>query len=323
MGFKRVIKLEDVAKKAGVSVTTASRVINRKGYLSEKTIAKVEAAMRDLHYTPNAAARSLQGKSLKLIGLVFPNIKNMFYAELIEKIEQTLFKKGYKTMLATTEHDEQKERDYLALLLSNQVDGIIYGSHNLSTDDYTAIKAPIVAFDRLLTEDTIVVSSDNLQGGILATESLIKAGSKKIAIFTGNDNSNLPTRLRREGYLSVMTAHNLESKIIKIPSELTVLRKQVEIKKILSDSNFDGVFCTDDLTALLVKRIADELNKSIKVVGFDGTEFMENYYPDLATIQQPISDLAELLVDLIIRKINDEEVDIAYKLPVKLYYGDL
>lgn len=120
MGFKRVIKLEDVAKKAGVSVTTASRVINRKGYLSEKTIAKVEAAMRDLHYTPNAAACSLQGKSLKLIGLVFPNIKNMFYAELIEKIEQTLFRKGYKTTLATTEHDEQKERDYLALLLSNQ-----------------------------------------------------------------------------------------------------------------------------------------------------------------------------------------------------------
>lgn len=118
------------------------------------------------------------------------------------------------------------------------MDGIIYGSHNLSTDDYTAIKAPIVAFDKLLTEDTTVVSSDNLQGGILATESLIKAGSKKIAIFTGNDNSNSPTRLRREGYLSVM----IESQIIKIPSELTVLRKQVEIKKILSDSNFDGAF---------------------------------------------------------------------------------
>lgn len=83
------------------------------------------------------------------------------------------------------------------------------------------------------------------------------------------------------------------------------------------------LFCTDDLTALLVKRIADGLNKSIKVVGFDGTEFMKNYYPDLATIQQPISDLAELLADLIIRKTNDEEVDIAYQLPVKLYYGDL
>ena len=110
-----MVKLEDVAKKAGVSLTTASRVINRKGYLSSNTIQKVEDAIAELHYTPNAAARSLQGKSLKLIGLVFPNIQNIFYAELIEKIEQELFKKGYKSMLALTEHDKQKERDYWRL----------------------------------------------------------------------------------------------------------------------------------------------------------------------------------------------------------------
>lgn len=113
MGAKKVIKLEDVANKAGVSVTTVSRVINRKGYLSDATISKVEKAMQDLHYIPNAAARSLQGKSLKLIGLVFPTIKNIFYAELIEKIEQALFKRGYKAMLATTEHDEQKSETIL------------------------------------------------------------------------------------------------------------------------------------------------------------------------------------------------------------------
>ncbi|WP_442773778.1 LacI family DNA-binding transcriptional regulator [Lactococcus hircilactis] len=317
-----MIKLEDVAKKAGVSVTTASRVINRKGYLSEKTIAKVEGAMRDLHYSPNAAARSLQGKSLKLIGLVFPTIKNIFYAELIEKIEQGLFKKGYKAMLATTEHEEEKEREYLALLLSNQVDGIIYGSHNLTTDDYTAIEAPIVAFDRLLTADTTVVSSDNLQGGKLATQTLIKLGCQNIAIFTGNDNTNSPTRLRREGYLSVLTELKLNAHVIKIPSELSVLRKQAEIQKVLSENDFDGVFCTDDLTALLVKQRAQKMNQNLHVVGFDGTEYVENYHPDLTTIKQPISDLAELLVDLLIRKIKGESVDKSYQLPVKLHYGE-
>ena len=120
-----MVKLEDVAKKAGVSLTTASRVINNKGYLSDTTIAKVEAAMRDLHYVPNAAARSLQGKSLKLIGLVFPNIQNVFYAELIEKIEQALFRRGYKAMLATTEHDERKERDYLTKWMASFMEVII------------------------------------------------------------------------------------------------------------------------------------------------------------------------------------------------------
>ena len=317
------VKLEDVAKKAGVSLTTVSRVLNRKGYLSQKTIDKVEQAIRDLHYIPNAAARTLQGKSLKLIGLVFPNITNVFYAELIEKIEQELFRRGYKAMLATTEHDEQKERDYLALLLSNQVDGMIYGSHNLTTKDYTNIAAPIVAFDRFLTAETTVVSSDNLQGGRLATEALIRVGAEKIAIFTGNDNTKSPTALRREGYLAVMAEHGLTPEIRQISSELSPLRKQAEIKKTLMCETFDGIFCTDDLTALLVQQEAQKLGQSPYVIGFDGTEFMENYQPNLATIKQPIGDLAVLLVDLIIKKIDGEQLDLSYQLPVKLYYGNL
>ncbi|MCC9976178.1 LacI family DNA-binding transcriptional regulator, partial [Streptococcus agalactiae] len=94
-----VAKLTDVAALAGVSPTTVSRVINKKGYLSQKTVTKVNEAMRTLGYKPNNLARSLQGKSAKLIGLIFPNIRNIFYAELIEHLEIELFKHGYKTIL--------------------------------------------------------------------------------------------------------------------------------------------------------------------------------------------------------------------------------
>ena len=100
-----VAKLTDVAKLAGVSPTTVSRVINKKGYLSEKTIQKVNEAMRELGYKPNNLARSLQGKSAKLIGLIFPNISNVFYAELIDKLEHQLFKNGYKAIICNSEHD--------------------------------------------------------------------------------------------------------------------------------------------------------------------------------------------------------------------------
>lgn len=92
-----VAKLTDVAELAGVSPTTVSRVINKKGYLSQKTIDKVESAMRQLAYKPNNLARSLQGKSAKLIGLIFPNISNIFYAELIEHLEIELFERGYNS----------------------------------------------------------------------------------------------------------------------------------------------------------------------------------------------------------------------------------
>ena len=85
-----VAKLTDVAELAGVSPTTVSRVINKKGYLSQKTIDKVHAAMQELNYKPNNLARGLQGKSAKLVGLIFPNISNIFYAELIERLEDEL-----------------------------------------------------------------------------------------------------------------------------------------------------------------------------------------------------------------------------------------
>ena len=131
-----VAKLTDVAKLAGVSPTTVSRVINNKGYLSEKTKAKVHAAMRELGYKPNNLARGLQGKSSKLIGLIFPKISNIFYAEIIEHLENILFHQGYKVIICNSQNESDKERDYLEMLAANQVDGIISSSHNLDIEDY-------------------------------------------------------------------------------------------------------------------------------------------------------------------------------------------
>ncbi len=95
--------------------------------------------MRELGYKPNNLARSLQGKSAKLIGLIFPNISNVFYAELIDKLEHQLFKNGYKTIICNSEHDSEKEREYIEMLEANQVDGIISGSHNLGIEDYNRV----------------------------------------------------------------------------------------------------------------------------------------------------------------------------------------
>ena len=178
-----VAKLTDVAKLAGVSPTTVSRVINKKGYLSEKTIQKVNEAMRELGYKPNNLARSLQGKSAKLIGLIFPNISNVFYAELIDKLEHQLFKNGYKTIICNSEHDSEKEREYIEMLEANQVDGIISGSHNLGIEDYNRVTAPIISFDRNLSPDIPVVSSDNYAGGVLAAQTLVKTGAQSIIMI--------------------------------------------------------------------------------------------------------------------------------------------
>lgn len=317
-----VAKLTDVAKLAGVSPTTVSRVINKKGYLSEKTIQKVNDAMRELGYKPNNLARSLQGKSAKLIGLIFPNIRHVFYAELIDKLEHELFKKGYKTIICNSEHDSEKEREYIEMLEANQVDGIISGSHNLGIEDYNRVTAPIISFDRNLSPDIPVVSSDNYGGGVLAAQTLVKTGAKDIIMITGNDNSNSPTGLRHAGFASILP----DAPIINVSSDFSPVRKEMEIKTILIKQKPDAIFASDDLTAILIINIAKELGISVpdqlKVIGYDGTYFIENYYPQLTTVKQPLEEIAFLCVELLLQKIDGKKVaTTGYFLPVTLLPG--
>lgn len=321
------IKLNDVAKLAGVSPTTVSRVINNYGHISKKTISKVKQAMQDLNYQPNSLARSLQGKGSQLIGVIFPSVSNPFYGELIEKIEKKLFKNDYKMILCNSEDDPEKEKEYLKMLTANQVDGIITGSHNLGIQEYKNINAPIISFDRNFGKEIPIVSSDNLYGGKLAAKSFIKKGARNIGIITGNNEKNSPTALRLNGYLSISKGKSLNTKIYQFKSDISDTFKKLQIEQILESDNLDAIFCTDDLTALTVLNIARELGKDIptelKVIGYDGSTVIKKTNPYLTTIVQPVEDLADLLVDLIIQKIENPECKLKpqYILPVKFRMG--
>ncbi|TWT14274.1 LacI family DNA-binding transcriptional regulator [Streptococcus sp. sy010] len=316
-----VAKLTDVAELAGVSPTTVSRVINNKGYLSEKTINRVKEAMKTLGYKPNNLARSLQGKSAKLIGLIFPNISNIFYSELIEYLEIELFRQGYKVIICNSQNDPKKEKEYLEMLAANQVDGIISSSHNLGIDDYEKVEAAIVAFDRNLAPNIPVVASDNFEGGKLAAQNLIKVGCQKIIMITGNDNSNSPTGLRHAGFYSILP----EASVFNIPSHFSAIRKEMEIKNILLEEKPDGIFVSDDLTAILVMKIAQDLEitipEQLKIIGYDGTNFVEKYFPQLTTIKQPIQEIAVLCVEILLKQIAKENVNKDYILPISLLPG--
>lgn len=316
-----VAKLTDVAALAGVSPTTVSRVINNKGYLSEETKQKVHKAMRELGYKPNSLARGLQGKASKLIGLIFPTISNVFYAEIIEHLENLLFHHGYKVIICNSQNDSDKEREYLEMLAANQVDGIISSSHNLDIEDYQRVEAPIVAFDRNLAPSIPVVSSDNLEGGRLAARALERIGCQKMIMFTGNDNSNSTTALRRQGFNEVLP----EAKVFNISSNYSAIRKEMEIKAILQQERPDGLFTSDDMTAILSMKIAEDLGikipEEMKLIGYDGTQFVENYFPQLTTIKQPLREIAELLVDVLLEKIAGRQVQKSYTLPINLTTG--
>lgn len=318
-------KLSDVAKEAGCSVTTVSRVINNHGYLSQKTKDKVFAAMRKLNYQPNSLARSLQGKKMKLVGLIFPGITNPFFAELIQDIEGKLFQKGYKVILCNAGQDKDKEHEYLRMLQANQVDGIIAGAHNLGIEEYKQLGLPIVSFDRKLSENVPIVSCDNYQGIKLVMHDLIQANCQKI-YFLGNEHKKgNPTDERLDAYLDEVKKHDLQPHIRSVAFSDSTNIKNMRIHNMLVNDGPDGVVCTDDLTAILVlqeaKKLGIKVPQELKVIGFDGTKLIQTYHSELTTIAQPINDIATLLVNLLLERIAHPDQELKeknYILPVKL-----
>jgi LacI family sucrose operon transcriptional repressor len=320
-------KLADVAALAGVSVTTVSRVINNYGSLSEKTKQKVFAAMRELNYAPNTSARSLQGKKTKLVGLIFPGVTNPFFGEIVQTLENMLFAKGYRVILCNSVNNADKEREYVRMLLANQVDGIITGTHNMTIEEYERIEAPIVSFDRHIAAGIPIVSSDNLMGGQIATRGLLRTGAQNVWMLTGANRPLSPTNQRLVGYQQVMAEGSLAQHVLELPFSMQTELKWAKIREVLQHEKPDGIFASDDLAAMMVLEVARQLGISVptdmRVVGYDGSQLIRNYFPDLATVMQPISALCELMIDILLKQVEDADakVEPQYELPVELKAG--
>lgn len=302
-----VAKLSDVAELAGVSVATVSRVINSYGPISQKTKDKVHAAMRQLHYQPNAMARSLQGKSSQFIGVILPTIDNPFFGVLAGALEKALFERGYKVIIASSANNVEVERQYLQMLAANQVEAIITGSHNLGIEEYEDASLPIVAFDRHLSDDIPTVSSDNYHGGELAAQYLLNQQVHKPLVIRDDDNSNSPTVKRGQGFVNYMTRHNVQALRYEVSDKLSIQQADVEkIKQFVLDNQIDGIFANNDLTAIMLKNVLPNL----PIVGYDGTPLLTLLHPDLVTIVQPVDEIVKKLVEIMLVKIGENSAEI-------------
>lgn len=319
-------KLEDVAKLANVSKTTVSRVLNKRGYLSQETIDKVNDAMKALNYKPNSVARQLYNKQTKIIGLLFPTVANPFFGELVEALEIKLYKQGYKVIIGNSMNDPEKERHYLDQLLSNQIDGMIVGTHNQNIEQYEHTQLPIVAIDRIMNEDIPIVESDNYNGGKLATERLIEQGITKILHIHGPIDLETPAHRRKTAYIETMESHKLVPICYEVDFSLTETNKKAYFKEILSEyPEIEGVFASNDVDATIILQLAYEMGKQVpkdfKVVGYDGTQIMRHIQPDLTTIIQPIDLMADTALDILKKRLENEPTEKEYVLPVELWEG--
>ncbi|MDN4865679.1 LacI family DNA-binding transcriptional regulator [Priestia megaterium] len=316
--------IHDVAKVAGVSSTTVSRVLNNRGYISEKTKENVYSAMKEINYFPNDLARSLFHKRTNLIGLIIPSSSNPFFGELAFHIENVCESLGYKVLLCNSLNRIDKEEKYLEMLVRNQVDGVVVVTYNRGILDYHKQNLPIVAIDHYLSDTIPVVGSDNYDGGKKATEFLIQKGCQYIIHINGPSKLETPANLRRKAYEDIMKEHGRPA----ITYEILDQSHQEVISKIFDEHpKVDGIFASDDLIAASViaesKKNGIDIPTQLKVVGYDGTEAIKAILPELTTIQQPIDLIAKKTIDILSKEIEGEFNNLPFEtyLPVRLLEG--
>lgn len=185
----------------------------------------------------------------------------------------------------------------------------------------------IVSIDRELTANIPIVQCDNYDGGRLATETLIGSGCKRILCITGDARVKTTARARVSAYEDRMREAGLEPQIMEISFSLSENdKKRVVMENLFSESlPFDGIFAGDDVMASIVYHAAlkkgYKVPEDLKIVGFDGTEMMRTVFPTLTTIIQPIEQIAEAAVDLLLDKIGEKKAENKIVLPIALHKG--
>lgn len=321
-------RIEDVAKLANVSPTTVSRILNNRGYISAKTRENVYKAMTELNYHRNDLARSLFYNRTYIIGLIFPTTSNPFFGQLVFHIENICTSLGYKVMLCNSLNDINKEKQYLDMLQRNQVDGMIVGTHNQGISDYENSNLHFVAIDRYLSDKIPIVSSDNYEGGKIATQLLLNKGCKKIIHISGSNELKTPANMRKTAYEDLLRSVNRTPITYEVSDNFEENNHIEIVNKLFNENNnVDGIFACDDLTASIVINEARKRNINIpndlKVIGYDGTDTVRSCLPQLTTIQQPIEEIADAAVNILIKQIDNTYNDINLQtiLPVRLIEG--
>lgn len=306
--------IKDVAKKAGVSTATVSRIINGKGEASVETIQRVNKIIKELDYKPSSIAKSLSKKESDLIALLIPNIDNPFFGELVNAIETTANKKGYHIYLCNSQDDRDKVRYYIDTMIDQYVAGAIFSTLFVTQDDLKRLeqnRIHTITIDRSQFDHPYSsVTVDHKKGGYLATNHLIQQGCKKILFLSGpKDESS--SQQRYQGYCDAIKKAGLEFEKV-IYGDFNIESGYSEVDKyLLKKQDIDGIFCSNDAMALgaisACSQNGIQVPKDIEVVGYDNILFSKFSNPKLTTINQSMSKIGTIVIDELDRLIKNNE----------------
>jgi DNA-binding LacI/PurR family transcriptional regulator len=312
--FHTRVTIKDVAKRAGLSPSTVSRALNRSGYVSAQAQRQVDQAISELGYQPNWMARSLRGKPSGTIGLIIPDILNVFYTALARSVSATLRAPGYALILCVSNEDPEIDHEYLETLWEKRVDGIIYahpavGHNSPFVRELAKRGMPMVELNRQREKDILdAVLADNFQGAYQMTEYLIQRGHCRIGLIVG-ELALTTGKDRLAGYRRALEDAG-------IPLDSNLIRTGTFTREYGEKATYELLQLAEPPTALFAgsNRILAgalfALQKQgrcvpgdISVVAFDDAEWLSVTNPPITVVDIATDEMARLAIDLLLRRI--------------------
>ncbi len=326
-----MVRMKDVAEKAGVSPTTVSHVVNGTRAVSLPTMQKVRAAMEEVGYQPDAVAQSLRRKESLTIGVIVTDISNPFYSEIVRGIEDTAHDHGYSVIQGSSDEDPRRQDNYLRILSSKRVDGLIIVP---TATDSTVLLAlhrrgiPMVFVDRSpLGLTGPLVGINNTDAAEQAVSHLIEDGHTRIGTVTGL--SKLSTSSERlAGYHRTLAKYALEAdeRLIKV-SDPRVEGGRISTHELLELADPPtAVFTTNNLMTLgallALKEAQKRCPQELAVVGFDDPNWAEVLDPPLTVVRQPTRTIGTKATELLVARLrqgatHDMHIPLAAELVVR------
>ena len=316
--------IADVAKLAGVSSATVSRVVNQTAYVGPETIQKVQNAIDALNYRPSAAARILAGSKTETIGLLVPEISETFFIPLLRGIEQAAAQAGYSLLIHTTNYGPRGNP-----LGEHNTDGLLIFSDSLDDKELARLKEsdfPIVLIYQDAPEGMAIpsITIENKQGTQALVDHLIEAhGRRRIVHLCGPEAAN-DAVWRGKGYRQSLAEHNIPyDPDLVVPGNFDSDCAQKAIQQIIeSGTDFDAVFAGDDGSALgilaALREAGIRVPEEVSVVGFDDVDFASHVHPALTTVHAPTEQVGVQAVEKLLKLIKGETVAPVTLLPVEL-----
>ncbi len=308
--------MKDIAKRANVSLSTVSAVINQSAYVSPELTKRVMEAIEELNYRPNAVARSLKKKSTNTIGFIVTDILNPFYPPLIKGIEDVAFNHNFNVILCNISNEHNRISTYLKLMLEQQVDGLLLANIALSEDLIEIEKSGLkyVLINRKPPfYDKHFVGVNNPLSSEIAVNHLIAQGYKRIAFFGGNVEINT-ARERKAGFMSCMNLHGLEvDPMLVFDGEYTLESGYTNVKKMLEQVGTlpEAIYAVSDIVAFgVIKGLRDSgirVPEDVAVIGNDNSSFSENFLVPLSSVDHSTYDMGKLSMELLLQLIKEKD----------------